>query len=112
MIENAVITKTEITVEGIPTFRVHVEGYGWGCSLGGFSLAGHNTDPPTYGTVEPLLRICEVVGVRRWEDLQGSYCRVKIENQETHSIGNIIRDNWFDLKEFYGRRHEKNTHQC
>lgn len=100
---NAKITRTKLRFHGdIPTYYVFVEGNGWGCGIGGYSLVGFDTDPPTYATVEALMKICDVVGVDNWEDLPGKYCRVKMDCQTVKVIGNIIKDDWFDLKEFYG----------
>lgn len=102
-ISNARIKSTELRLDGdIPTFYVFVEGNGWGCGIGGYSLVGYDTDPPTWGTVEALAQICKAVGVDNWEDLPGKYCRVKKDYQTVSVIGNIIKDDWFDLKEFYG----------
>lgn len=105
-ISNARIKSTKLRLDGdIPTFYVFVEGNGWGCGIGGYSLVGYDTDPPTWETVEVLARICKVVGVDNWEDLKGKYVRVKRRDgwDTVKTIGNIIKDEWFDLEEYYRR---------
>lgn len=114
-IENAIITKTELGYAGgnIPTFYVHVEGNGWGCGIGGYSICGYDAGKKdeTYSgaALEAIMNICKVVGVKNWEDLKGKYCRVEIESmgKGVHMIGNIIKNDWFDIKEFYERVREE-----
>jgi len=42
-----------------------------------------------------LSRILEVVGVARWEELNGQYIRVMVENNQVVGIGNIVLEKWF-----------------
>lgn len=52
-----------------------------------------------------MMKIMDIVGVSRWEDLPGKYIRVKTEGcgcaSTIDEIGNLIEDKWFNLKEFY-----------
>lgn len=50
---------------------------------------------------EAMARIMWAVGVESWENLKGSYCRVKFDEETEHliSIGHIVNDNWFNLDE-------------
>lgn len=42
-----------------------------------------------------------VVGVAKWEDIKGHYVRVKQEDRLVVGIGNIIKDKWFEPREFF-----------
>ena len=55
-----------------------------------------------------MMRIMDVVGVSRWEDLKGEYCRVESEGwgSSIHKIGNIMKDKWFDIDQFF-KTHQK-----
>lgn len=50
-----------------------------------------------------MMKIMDTVGVERWEDLPGKYIRVESGGwgSTITKIGNIIKDKWFDLKEFF-----------
>ena len=52
---------------------------------------------------EAIMRIMDVVGVHRWEDLKGKYVRVDLPDwgDTVEKIGNIIEDKWFDQREFF-----------
>lgn len=50
-----------------------------------------------------MMNIMNVVGVHKWEDLKGKYCRIKTEGwgSTVSVIGNIIENKWFDMKKFF-----------
>lgn len=50
-----------------------------------------------------IIEIIETVGVKKWEDCKGKYIRVVSNgnSSEIKIIGNIIKDQWFDLDEHY-----------
>ena len=109
-IENAQITGTKISMAdlGVLTFDLIVEGNGWGCCVGGYAI-GHgflNSDywDATGAGLVAMMKIMNVVGVSRWEDLKGKYIRVESEGWggTITKIGNLLKDEWFDLKEFFG----------
>lgn len=52
---------------------------------------------------EAMKRVMDTVGVSKWEDLKGEYVRIKgVEWGNTITcIGNILKDKWFDLKDFF-----------
>ena len=117
-IENAKITNVSISMRDYCclTFWITVEGAGWGCNLGGYKIASGmlNDKPENFkaehgGGLVAIMRIMDVVGVDRWEDLEGKYCRVKTEGWggTVHCIGNIIKDKWFDLKDFFSTYNKK-----
>ena len=53
--------------------------------------------------LEAMMRIMDVVGVDTWEDLKGKFVRVEKSSlgQPITTIGNLIKNNWFDIKEFF-----------
>lgn len=111
-IENAKITNVSLTMADYCSlvFEITVEGAGWGCNIGGYKIASGmlGAKPKDFKAengagLVALMRIMDVVGVDRWEDLEGKYCRIKTEGWggTIHCIGNILKDKWFDIKEFF-----------
>ena len=108
-IENAKITNVSITMadHGCLTFWITVEGAGWGCGIGGYCIGngflGADEFSGSGSGLEAMMRIMDVVGVDKWEDLKGEYVRIKTEGwgSTVTCIGNILKDKWFDLKEFF-----------
>lgn len=80
---NAKITSVSLSMadHGCLTFWITLDGGGWGVSVGGYAI-GHgylgadNFDACADG-LEAMMRIMNVVGVERWEDLKDKYVRVK-----------------------------------
>lgn len=115
---NAKITSTSITmaVHGRLTFWVRIEGCGWGVSIGGYSI-GHGYIGADkfdgYGSgLEAMMRIMDVVGVDKWEDLKDKYIRVESDGcgKSIKKIGHITNDKWFDIDEFFkSKRKEEKT---
>lgn len=105
-IYNARITHTKLGFEdhGCLTFILTLEGGGWGVAYGNYCL-GHRCDKPGesknmdgYGAIIQLLNTLEV---DNWEDLKGMYVRASFEHSTIKSIGHLIKDKWFDYKEYY-----------
>lgn len=105
-IENARIKDTMLGVEdhGILTAYVHLEGDGWGVGFGGYAMDSWDQSKKrrlgtAFGT-EYILRLLDVIGVSKWEDLKGKYCRVETEGLGggARRIGHITKDKWFDPK--------------
>ena len=114
---NAKITNVSLTMadHGVLTFFVTVEGSDWGCGLGGYVIGkGYlGADDDDFQSENGLglvamMRIMDVVGVSRWEDMKGKYCRVESEGwgSSIHKIGNIMKDKWFDIDQFF-KTHKK-----
>lgn len=109
MIENARITKVSLSMadHGCLTFGICVEGGGWGCVVGGWSIGhgycGADYFDSTGAGLVAMMKIMDVVGVEKWEDLQGKYIRVDSDGwgSTIHKIGNILKDDWFDIREFF-----------
>lgn len=108
-IRNAKITSTMLGREdhGIMTFMIFVEFYGAGCGIGGYALDQYDreTDTRVFSTkgLECISKILETVGVNKWEDLTGTYIRVKDNGvgSTIDEIGNLMKDEWFNLREFF-----------
>ena len=111
-IQNAKITNVSITMEdhGALTFYVTIQGNGWGGGIGGYVIGfGYlGAKPDDFNAenghgLEAMMLIMNTVGVAKWEDLAGKYCRVEIEGQgsKISKIGNIIEDKWFDIASFF-----------
>ena len=108
-IRNAKITETKLGREdhGIFTFMVFIEFYGSGCGVGGYALDYYNreTEKRVFSAkgLEAISKILEVVGVDNWEDLIGSYIRIKDNGwgSTVDEIGNLMEEKWFNLREFF-----------
>lgn len=111
---NAKITSTSITMaeHGVLTFWVTVQGGGWGCSIGGYVIGNGYLDADndffkgSGSGLEAMMRIMDTVGVDKWEDLEGKYVRCVLNDGwggTITKIGNITKDKWFDLKEFFAK---------
>lgn len=107
---NVKITNTSITMadHGCLTFFITVEGAGMGVSLGGYCI-GHGYlgakefKAETGAGLVAMMKIMDVLGVEKWEDIKGQYCRIESEGWDStvHRIGNIITEKWFDFEEFF-----------
>ena len=103
---NAQILSTKLGFEdhGCFTFILTLVGDGWGVNYGNYCL-GHRCDRPGesknldgYGAIIQLLNTLEV---EDWEDLRDTAVRVLFEKSTIKSIGHLIKDKWFDYKEYY-----------
>ena len=118
---NAKITSVSISMadHGCLTFYITLNGGGWGVSVGGYAIGhgylGADHFDACGDGLEAMMRIMNVVGVERWEDLKGQYVRVKTEGYAgciVHTIGNVLEDKWFDLKEFFeDKKNERNQNK-
>ena len=103
--ENAQITDVSLEINDhcCLTFSITLKGSGWGASFGGYNLAFFNgtTFKGSEKGLEALARIMNVVGVSKWEDIKGHYVRAKQEDRLVVGIGNIIKDKWFEPREFF-----------
>ena len=115
-IVNAKITDVTISMadHDCLTFDIRLDGGSWGVSVGGYCigkgyLGAKEFSAENGGGLVAMMRIMDTVGVERWEDLKGKYCRVKDNGwgSTITTIGNIIEDKWFDLGEFFRTYNEK-----
>jgi len=102
-IRNAVIVDTFLGIEdhGIMTCWITLD-YGGGSrqGFGGFILDTFDKlQDRRVGTsfgMSFIMRILEMVGVTRWEDLKGKHVRAKVTYEKIHAIGHIVEDKWFE----------------
>lgn len=108
-INNAEIKDVDLSMadHSVLTLEMTLEGNGWGVVYGGYVL-GHGYlgakefDGSAKG-LESIMRIMDVVGVERFNDMQGKYIRVATKGwgSSVKIIGNLIKDKWFDIDEFF-----------
>lgn len=108
-IKNARIRSADLDMRdhGCLMLWIGLDGDGWGVNYGGYCL-GHGYlgakefDGSAKG-IESIMRIMDVVGVEKFSDLKGMYVRVATKGwgSTVKIIGNVIKDQWFDIEEFY-----------
>lgn len=109
-IKTAQIEKVSLTMQdhGCLTFYLTIAGDGWFSNYGGYCI-GHGylgsdefVSENGHG-LEAMMYIMNVIGVERWEDLEGKYCRIKSGGwgSSITCIGNIIKDQRFDIDDFF-----------
>lgn len=111
MITNARIKSTMLGREdhGIMTWMIYIDAEDFSCGVGGYCLDSYDKETKTRvfraESMESVSKLLEVVGVDKWEDLPGKYIRFEDSGwgSTVTKIGNIIKDDWFDLKEFFGK---------
>lgn len=108
---NARITDTFLGIEdhGIFTFSISVELAGGSyCSIGNYCLSYTKDNKMHFDArnSEAICKILDVVGVDSWEKLKGEYIRVEVNGwgSEIYTIGNLMKDEWFNLKEFFSKQ--------
>ena len=114
-LENALIKNVDISMtdHGCITLNMELNGGGWGCVFGGYCL-GHgylgatDFDGSEKG-MESIARIMDVVGVSWFNSMKGKYIRVATMGLSSpiKIIGNIIKDQWFDIESFFGDKEYK-----
>ena len=114
-ITNVKIINASLTMadHGCLTFLITVEGSGIGVSLGGYCIGHGYLGAKEFKSengkgLVAMMRIMDVVGATKWEDLKGKYCRIKSDGWGSivTTIGNIIEDKWFDIGEFFKMKEE------
>jgi hypothetical protein len=108
--KNAIIESTMLGIEdhGIMTFYLNLKYDGSCQSAGGYSLDSPFKKDGKFikrvGTEQGLSLIMEVlniVGVGKWEDLKGKAIRVKSDNSGVYEIGNLMKEDWLNFKNFF-----------
>lgn len=108
-IENALIEKADLSMadHGCLTLAITLQGFGWGVVYGGYCLGhgylGATEFDGSASGLESIMRIMDVVGVERFQDLKGKHVRVATKGwgNTVKIIGNIIQDKWFDIETFF-----------
>jgi hypothetical protein len=99
-IQNAIIKSAEITSDdhGCLSAWVHLEYANGGQGFGGYCL--YLPKPCNHHEIKSyaghfIWRVMEVCGVTKWSDLPRKTLRVKGDRSKIHSIGHIVKDDWF-----------------
>lgn len=108
-IKNAQIERTMLGREdhGIFTFMIFVKCEHWTCGVGGYALDSYDKqlNKRVFSTksLEAVSKILDVVGVDKWEDLEGKYIRIKDNGwgSTIDEIGNLMENKWLNLREFF-----------
>lgn len=110
-IENALITNVDLSMEdhGCLTLSITLNGGSWGVVYGGYCLGkGYLGAKDDYFSgsaagMESIIRIMDVVGVERFQNLKNKYVRVATKGlgHSVNIIGNILKDQWFDIETFF-----------
>lgn len=113
-IRTARIVDTRLTMadHGCLTFYITLEGAGWYASYGGYAIAHGHLGATEFKAengdgLEAMMRIMDVVGVDRWEDLVGKYVRADAtwrNGASVDKIGNIIEDKWYNIRKFFATK--------
>lgn len=114
IIENAKIVGTTLGIEdhGIMTFYLHIEFVKSACSFGGYSLDSYDKKVKrriaSAAGLQAIIEILKCVGVSKWEDLVGTYIRCEHQGWggKILRIGNLIKDQWFSLEDFFKEARE------
>ena len=114
-IRNALIKDVSLTMadHGCITYYIMLSGDGWGVNFGGICLGKGYLGAKEFSAIgeglEAMMRIMDTVGVERWEDLKGRYVRVVDPGlgKTVDTIGNIMKDKWFNQRKFFARVAEK-----
>ena len=116
-IENVLIESVDLSMadHGCLTLAMTLKGGGWGVVYGGYCLgkgylgADDNFFSGSTSGMEYLMRIMDIVGVERFQNLKGKYVRVATKGLSgpVKIIGNILEDKWFDAETFFTDKNEK-----
>lgn len=115
-IQNARITSVDLSMadHGCMTLAMGIKGSGWGCVYGGRVLGkGYlGCDEEFFegsaAGMESIIRIMDVVGCERFNDMKDKYIRVAVKGwgDRVEIIGNIMNNKWFDARSFFEDKHE------
>ena len=105
---NVKITDTRLTMRenGVLTFHVFFEGQctgGFGGYVIGHGYLGASQFDATGSGLVAMMKVMDVVGISDWEKLPGQYIRIVDPGLGgvVTKIGNIIKDEWFDIDAFF-----------
>ena len=108
-IENVQISRVDLSMAdyGVLTLEMPITGNGWGCVYGGRVIGqGYLGAKEFKGTpmgIEYIMRIMDIVGVEKFNEMRGKYIRVARTRwgDPIRIIGNLIKDRWFDADRFF-----------
>lgn len=101
---NAVIKSARITTDdhGLLTAWLDLDYGGMGQGFGGYALYlpksfSHHKAALAHNFAGHFIwRVMEIAGVENWDSVAGKTIRVRQEHSAAHSIGHIVKDDWFD----------------
>jgi len=107
-IDNSQITNVSLTMadNGCLTLWLSLSGEA-SCCYGGRCLGhgylGATEFQGSAKAIEYIMILMDIVGVERFEDLEGKYIRIASHGlgSEPELIGNITKSKWFNQKEFF-----------
>lgn len=108
-IENAQISRADLSMAdyGVLTLEMPITGNYWGCVYGGRVIGqgylGANEFKGSSMGIEYIMRIMDIVGVEKFNEMSGKYIRVARTawGDPIKIIGNLIKDRWFDADRFF-----------
>ena len=108
-IENVQISRVDLSMADycVLTLEMPIVGNGWGCVYGGRVIGqGYLGAKEFKGTpmgIEYIMRIMDIVGVEKFNEMSGKYIRVARTGwgDPIKIIGNLIKDRWFDADRFF-----------
>lgn len=106
--KNAVIESARLTFadRGILECWLMLDYGGSGQGFGGYALYlpksyDHHTLLSHAGHF--IYRVMQVAGVEDWDNLVGRTIRVRASHNRVHAIGHIVKNDWFDPEEDFGK---------
>ena len=101
--KNAIIKAARITNDdhGLLSAWLDLDYGGSGQGFGGYCLYLPKSFTHHTGSTQAnyaghfIWRVMEVAGVTEWDQLSGRTIRVICEHTKVHSIGHIVKDDWF-----------------
>lgn len=116
-IENAMIEDVDLSMAdyGVFSLSLVLKGSGWGCVYGGYVIGsgylGADEFEGSAKGMESIMRIMDVVGVSKFNDMKGRIVRVAVKGlgSSVKIIGNVLKDNWFDIDSFFKDKEEKDS---
>lgn len=101
VVKNAVIESASLTTaeRGLLTAWLTLDYGGSGQGFGGYAL--YLPKPYTHHQMLShaghwIYRVMEIAEVDEWAKLKGRTIRVRADFGKVHSIGHIVKDDWFD----------------
>lgn len=118
-VSNARITDVSLSMRehGILCLYLILEGDKWSCCYGGYAIGKGGIDwkdeefsASDKGLIA-IMQIMAVVGVDRFEDMEGKYIRVLSDGKDNWgdkiiAIGNIIKNKWFSYDYLFKKERE------
>lgn len=113
-IKNAIIEKVEISINSLDCLNIWLY-LNYGNCEQGFG-GEYNLFIPAIDRKASLSylgyfmwKVMKITGVMNWDDVVGSYIRVKCDYNEVYAIGQFLMDDWFEPKIEFALENLKNN---